>query len=341
MYAKLAWVYAKGICGLRRRVYDLQFVYVPEDKTWYIDMSWPGDRYNLAMVSGSNHLLTFLDYKGERRVRVLVKPSKKLLPELEAEGYFMCNKQFSRLLGGATYKVNNLDGFTREIWICPVTLTVLGHYPRFIYIKQINVDGSSIDPEVRKNYVELLGAKFVDMNVSIRLMTVMKKLNITTLKNLMYAAEDEVLKEYPLKAREELYELMESLDLPWGTKEKRDASLNKAAKIDQQWCLALTYSNLEDALKEWKKTEIEYTEHPECFEDLTEYDSIGNPFVKTETQICVMPDKNYDNFLDSFNLDDSKYSDLTIFDGIFVLLDSKKFVKRITNKSYEKDNKMD
>ena len=54
-----------------------------------------------------------------------------------------------------------------------------------------------------------------------------------------------------------------------------------------------------------------------------------------------MPDKNYDNFLDSFNLDDSKYSDLTIFDGIFVLLDSKKFVKRITNKSYEKDNKMD
>ena len=38
MYAKLAWVYAKGMCGLRRRVYDLQFVYVPEDKTWYIDM---------------------------------------------------------------------------------------------------------------------------------------------------------------------------------------------------------------------------------------------------------------------------------------------------------------
>ena len=61
MYAKLAWVYAKGMCGLRRRVYDLQFVYVPEDKTWYIDMPWPGDRYNLAMVAGSNHLLKLLD----------------------------------------------------------------------------------------------------------------------------------------------------------------------------------------------------------------------------------------------------------------------------------------
>ena len=107
-YAKLAWVYAKGMCGLRRQVYDLQFVYVPEDKLWYIDMPWPGDRYNLAMVAGSNHLLKFLDYKGERRVRVLVKPSRKPVPELESEGYFMCEKQFSRLLGGATYKVNNL-----------------------------------------------------------------------------------------------------------------------------------------------------------------------------------------------------------------------------------------
>ena len=25
MYAKLAWVYAKGICGFRRKVYDLTF----------------------------------------------------------------------------------------------------------------------------------------------------------------------------------------------------------------------------------------------------------------------------------------------------------------------------
>ena len=69
-YAKLAWVYAKGICGLRRKVYDLQFVFVPEDKLWYIDMPWPGDRYNLAMVAGSNHLLTFLDREGRNRVRV-------------------------------------------------------------------------------------------------------------------------------------------------------------------------------------------------------------------------------------------------------------------------------
>ena len=134
-YAKLAWVYAKGICGFRRKVYDLQFVYVPEDKLWYIDMPWPGDRYNLAMVAGSNHLLTFLDTENDNRVRVLVRPSKKKLTDMD--GYFECTKQFSRLMGGATYRVNGLEGFTREIWICPVTLTVLGHYPQYIYIKQM------------------------------------------------------------------------------------------------------------------------------------------------------------------------------------------------------------
>ena len=74
MYAKLAWVYAKGMCGFRHKVYDLKFVH--EDNMWYIDMPWPGDRYNLAMVAGSNHLLTFLDTKNENRVRVLVRPSK-------------------------------------------------------------------------------------------------------------------------------------------------------------------------------------------------------------------------------------------------------------------------
>ena len=99
-------------------------------------MPWPGDRYNLAMVAGSNHLLTYLDSnKKENRVRVHVRPSKKRISNLE--GYFECVKQYSGLFAGATYKVNGLPDFTREIWICPVTLTVLGHYPNFIYIKQI------------------------------------------------------------------------------------------------------------------------------------------------------------------------------------------------------------
>jgi hypothetical protein len=135
MYAKLAWVYAKGICGFRHKVYDLKFVH--DDNMWYIDMPWPGDRYNLAMVAGSNHLLTFLDTKKENRVRVLVRQSKK--KQTSMNGYFECVKLYSGLFAGATYKVNGLEGFTKEIWICPVTLTVLGHYPQYIYIKQMSI----------------------------------------------------------------------------------------------------------------------------------------------------------------------------------------------------------
>ncbi len=28
-------------------------------------------------------------------------------------------------------------GFTRDIWICPVTLCVLGRYPKYIYLKKV------------------------------------------------------------------------------------------------------------------------------------------------------------------------------------------------------------
>ena len=34
MYAKLAWVYAKGICGFRRKVYDLKFVQIGITSPW-------------------------------------------------------------------------------------------------------------------------------------------------------------------------------------------------------------------------------------------------------------------------------------------------------------------
>lgn len=93
--------------------------------------------YNLAMVAGSDRLLRFLDRRDEDRVRALVRPSRKHNKDLRKEGWFECDKQYSSLLRGATYKVYALEGFSREIWICPVTLTVLGHYPKYIYIKQM------------------------------------------------------------------------------------------------------------------------------------------------------------------------------------------------------------
>lgn len=145
-YSKLAMKFAKGICGLRKKEYDLQFVYEPDDNLWYIDMPWPGDRYNLAMVAGSDKLLDRLSHNDRtpglrkpNRVRVLVSPSSERQPEMKNRGYIECVQQYASITGGSTYKVYGLRDFNREIWICPVTLTVLGHYPKFIYIKEVEL----------------------------------------------------------------------------------------------------------------------------------------------------------------------------------------------------------
>lgn len=211
-YAKLVWVYAKGICGFRRKVYDLQFLHVPEDNLWYIDMPWPGDRYNLAMVAGSNHLLSYLDYKREYRVRVLVRPCKRQHPNLSADGYFECVKQYSGLFAGAAYQVNGLDGFNREIWICPITLTVLGHYPQYIYIKQLNSDGTPADKD--QFMKQLLNSKFTDINLSDRLHDKLKDMDIRTIGELLSRPESDI--HLFGRNQDELLDLMEALNLNWG-----------------------------------------------------------------------------------------------------------------------------
>ena len=42
------------------------------------------------------------------------------------------------LTGGSTYEVRNLEGFNRDIWLCPVTLFVLGRYPKYMYVKKVS-----------------------------------------------------------------------------------------------------------------------------------------------------------------------------------------------------------
>ena len=65
--------------------------------------------------------------------RVNVIPSKK---QESHEGYAELRRLDHSLTGGAHYEVKGIDGFTKNIWICPVTLFVLGNYPAYIYIKK-------------------------------------------------------------------------------------------------------------------------------------------------------------------------------------------------------------
>lgn len=117
----------------RKNIYYLTF-HRKIDGGWYIYLpTWKGSQANLAMVAGSDLLLDHL-HKAKNRVDVEVVKSDKPLENMN--DYFLCEQLEMSVFGGATYKVCGVEGFDRTIWICPVTLYVLGEYPKFIYIRQ-------------------------------------------------------------------------------------------------------------------------------------------------------------------------------------------------------------
>ena len=128
--------YINGVINAKsqkEQVYRLAFV-KEDDGVWYIDLpNWEGAHANLAMVAGSDLLLDHL-CKANNRVEVEVVKSDKPLDYMIDS--FRCEQIDMSLLGGSTYNVYGVEGFDRTIWICPVTLFVLGEYPKYIYIRQ-------------------------------------------------------------------------------------------------------------------------------------------------------------------------------------------------------------
>ena len=116
----------------RKHVYHLQFDHELDKKWYYHFPSWPFAHHNLMMVGGADKLCAFLS-DDNITCRAEVIPSKK---RLNLEGYAELIQTGSHLTRGAFYKVEKLEGFSRDIWICPVTLTVLGRYPQYIYVKK-------------------------------------------------------------------------------------------------------------------------------------------------------------------------------------------------------------
>lgn len=106
---------------------------------WYVDFpNWPLSHDNLEMVAGADDLLNLLN-DGTNHVSLLVSTTKTK-HDIELK------KVHSALTKGAFYTVETpLKGWGRpnslrrkQLWLCPVTLTVLGQYPSHIYFKQIN-----------------------------------------------------------------------------------------------------------------------------------------------------------------------------------------------------------
>ena len=117
----------------KKREYHLQFNH-EEDGCWYIDYpNWKFSHHNLMMVAGADELCAFLsDDNKHTRVSVILSNNKAI-----HEGYFELEQLTKSLTGGSTYQVNNLKGFNRNIWICPITLFVLGEYPKYIYVRKL------------------------------------------------------------------------------------------------------------------------------------------------------------------------------------------------------------
>lgn len=115
--------FVKGILSNGRGEYTLTFVQDPDDR-WYIDMPWDGNRDNLEMVAGADDLLTYLDTEGRHRVTIHVIPSET---PLQVDGHTELRQLDKSLTSGSHYDATNFVGFRMtRIWVCPVTLCVLG-----------------------------------------------------------------------------------------------------------------------------------------------------------------------------------------------------------------------
>lgn len=123
---------ASSVFG-KKELYVLQFNH-EEDGLWYVDFpNWPFDHHNLVMVAGANDLCAFLS-DDNRVAKVDVVPSKVERDDMPSWAKLI-QKDHS-LTGGCTYEVIGLEGFERDIWLCPVTLFILGTYPKYMYIRK-------------------------------------------------------------------------------------------------------------------------------------------------------------------------------------------------------------
>jgi hypothetical protein len=126
--------FIKGIFSNDKGEYTLTFVQDPDNK-WYIDMPWDGNRANLQMVAGSDNLLSFFDKDQEHKVTLHVIPSET---PLKVEDHIELRQISKSTLGGSFYDTTSVKGFyLKKLWICPVTLCVLGRYPKYLYIEKL------------------------------------------------------------------------------------------------------------------------------------------------------------------------------------------------------------
>lgn len=121
------------------RIFSLKFKvsFTNIKGSWYCDIpGWPKEYFpNTLMVSQADLLLDKLSKGKSNRVflDVYISCHKKDLKD-----YMVLTKKYSSIHGGAYFTLSNSnlpEHLFTNIWLCPVTLFVLGSYPEYIYFK--------------------------------------------------------------------------------------------------------------------------------------------------------------------------------------------------------------
>ncbi len=132
-YVKVARVLVK--VSLQRiksnGIYHVTFVKVKNK--WYCEVpGFPKELFEHAvMVGGASKLLEYYS-RGDERIEV----SFKIADEEEARYYcgMSLRQSEATLTGGAFYK----GWMDEEMWLCPVTLFLLGRYPKYILLYKVH-----------------------------------------------------------------------------------------------------------------------------------------------------------------------------------------------------------
>ena len=135
---KKGFAYVRAISVLAKAMYHrltcngyYEVAFTKIGRKWYCDVpGFPKELFeHTLMVGGAAKLLDY-HARGGKRIAMKVKITN------EANGNMGLVKNSSTLAGGAFY--NDLSGsVNEEIWLCPVTLFVLGKYPRNIQILEV------------------------------------------------------------------------------------------------------------------------------------------------------------------------------------------------------------
>lgn len=131
---------------VRRRHYKLHFIAEqdPPIKRWYYDFKyWGFDHANLEMVSGADALCDlYANGKDEVTVDIIASNKKaehfnpRKVDEFMAEPLPKWTTWKDKYIWGRNYNATNREGEVKKMWICPVTLFVLGRYPKYLYIRK-------------------------------------------------------------------------------------------------------------------------------------------------------------------------------------------------------------